>query len=573
MAPIGNIILKNVTPFINGTKIMGNQITRKKHVFSALLFLTILLCVLSSDSLAKKQKSKDKKKTETPQPQPVQLDKTIGDLAEIVAFNPIPVKGIGLVVGLPNTGSSECPQQVRDYLIQYIMTQLGPKNVNAERMINSLDTAVVVVEGLVPPGASKYQPFDVTVSALPNTQTTSLNGGRLYTTELKLIARVDESIESSKTLALAAGPVYIDNLAQTKPDPRAGRVLGGGRSLQDYQVMLAMLKPDFQTTAIIRNRINQRFGRDVASAASPEIIYLSVPRKFKDRKERFIELVKSLYIATAAANEDAHINSLIESLRTDTDKAKYETAIEAIGKNAIAKLLPLMDSADEQTKFSAARCLLAIGDDDTLKVLRDYAQNPDSTFRVAAIQAIGDYANKSDVVSLMGRLVRDKNFDVRYNAYKYLQKYGDLSIIHTEVAEDFYIDQLIALSPKTIYVSRTRQAGIVLLGAPIKCQKDIYVESDDGSIIINALPNEDRVSIMRTHPITKGLMGPLKCSMAVADIIKTLGAEPSSDEKEKKRIGLGVSYSDIAALLKKMVDKGAVDADFVASPASPTTKQ
>ncbi|MBU1472397.1 protein-arginine deiminase domain-containing protein, partial [Patescibacteria group bacterium] len=49
--------------------------------------------------------------------------------------------------------------------------------------------------------------FDVTVTALPNTQTTSLNGGRLYTTELKLIARIDESIETSKILALAAGDV------------------------------------------------------------------------------------------------------------------------------------------------------------------------------------------------------------------------------------------------------------------------------------------------------------------------------------------------------------------------------
>jgi flagellar basal body P-ring protein FlgI len=534
----------------------------------AIIILTSSLAVCAEH----KKKSKDAKKIEAP-PVEVRLDKTIGDLAEIVAFNPIPVKGVGLVVGLPNTGSSECPQQVRNYLLQYIITQLGPKNVNAERMINSLDTAVVLVEGFIPPGASKYQPFDVTVSALPNTQTTSLNGGRLYTTELKLVVRIDESIETSKTLALAAGPVYIDNLTVKKPDPRNGLVLGGGKSIQNYQITLALLKPDFQTAAIIRNRINQRFGRDVASAVSPEIIYLSVPDEFKNRNPRFIELIRSLYITTAAANEDAHINSLIENLRTSTDKTKYETALEAIGKNAVARLLPLMDSSDEQTKFSAARCLLAIGDDDTLKILRDYAQNLASTFRIAAIQAIGDYAGKNDVTALMRRLARDENFDVRYNAYKYLLKYDDTAIIRTLVAKDFYVDQLIATGPKTIYVSRTQKAGIVLLGTPVKCQKDIYVESDDGQIIINSLPNEDRVSIMRKHPITKELMGPLKCSTMVADVIKVLGEEPFTEEKERKRIGLGVSYSDIAALLKKMVDKGAVDADFVAGPPSPIVQQ
>ncbi|MDD5010611.1 MAG: flagellar basal body P-ring protein FlgI [Phycisphaerae bacterium] len=520
-----------------------------------------------------KKKSRDIKKAEALSAMAVQADQTIGDLAEVIAFSPIPVKGVGLVVGLPNTGSSECPPQTRDYLRQYILTQLGPQNVNAERMINSLDTAVVFVEGFIPPAASKYQSFDVKVTALPNTQTTSLNSGRLYTTELKLIARVDDALETSKTLALAAGPVYIDHLGQAKADVRSGFVLGGGKSMQEYQITLALLKPDFQTAANIRNKINQRFGRDTASAVSPEIVYLSVPDKFKNRKARFIELVKSLYITAAAATETEHINSIIEKLRIDKDRAKYETAIEAVGKNAIDELLPLLDSDDEQIKFSAAKCMLAIGNDSGLKILREHAQDNSSSFQIPAIQAVGEYARKNDATSLMRRLARENNFDVRYNAYKYLQKYDDTSIIRTLVAKDFYIDQLIAAGPKTIYAARTRQAGIVLFGAPIKCQPDIYVESDDGQIIINALPQENRVSIMRKHPITKTLMGPLKCSMMLADVIRILGETPTTEDKEKRRLGLGASYSDIVALLKKMADKGAVDADFIAGSLGRTDKQ
>ncbi len=511
-----------------------------------------------------KKKSRDVKKTDTPAAAAVRLDRTIGDLAEVVAFSPIPVKGVGLVVGLPNTGSSECPPQTREYLRQYIIAQLGPQNVNAERMINSLDTAVVLVEGFIPPAASKYQSFDVRVSTLPGTQTASLNGGRLYTTELKLIVRVDDAIETSKILALAAGPIYIDHLGEAKANPRSGFVLGGGKSMEDYQITLALLKPDFQTAADIRNRINQRFGRDTASAVSSEIVYLSVPDKFKNRKARFIELVKSLYITAAAATENEHINSLIENLRIGKDRAKYETAIEAVGKNAVDELQALLESGDEQTKFSAAKCLLAVGNDSGLKILRQHAQDSSSPFQIPAIQAVGEYARKNDAASLMRRLARENNFDVRYNAYKYLQKYDDTSIIRTLVAKDFYIDQLIAAGPKTIYAARTRQAGIVLFGAPVKCQPDIYVESDDGQIIINALPEEDRISIMRKHPLTKTLMGPLKCSMMLADVIRILGETPTTEDKEKRKLGLGASYSDIVSLLKKMVDKGAVDADFVA---------
>ncbi|MFA5292258.1 MAG: flagellar basal body P-ring protein FlgI [Phycisphaerae bacterium] len=546
---------------------MENQITRRKHIFSVFLLLAILLCILPSESFAKKQKKSKDKKIETPPP--AQLDKTIGDLAEVVAFNPIPVKGIGLVVGLPNTGSSECPTDIRNYLRQYILTQVGKKNsVNPDMMINNKDTAVVIVEGFIPKGAAKRQAFDVVVKTLANTQTTSLAGGRLYTTDLKFVARIEDVVQSSKTIALAAGPVYIDNLSDPKPDPRGGIVLGGGRSMQDYQITLALFKPDFKAIALIRNRINQRFGKDVASASSPELISLSIPRDFRDKKERFIELVKSLYITAAAVSEDEHTAWLIKNLQTAADKSKYQTALEAVGRPAADGLLPLLDAADDQTKFAAAKCLLVIGDYRALKTLRDYAQDTGSSFRIAAIQAIGDYASTNDVTALMNRLVNDENFDVKYNAYRYLRKYNDTSVIRTNISEDFYIDQVIAsASAKTIYVSRSQEAGIVLFGAPVDCEKGIYVESDDGRIIINAQPTEDRLSVMRKHPLTGELMGPLKCSLRVADIIKLLGDEPAPEDK-KKRPGLGVPYSDIIALLKKMVDKGAVKADFIAGKLS-----
>ena len=49
-----------------------------------------------------------------------------------------------------------------------------------------MDTAVVVVEGLIPPGATEGTRFDLRVFAHPMTSTTSLEGGRLYTTCLCL---------------------------------------------------------------------------------------------------------------------------------------------------------------------------------------------------------------------------------------------------------------------------------------------------------------------------------------------------------------------------------------------------
>jgi hypothetical protein len=109
-----------------------------------------------------------------------------------------------------------------------------------------------------------------------------------------------------------------------------------------------------------------------------------------------------------------------------------------------------------------------------------------------------------------------------------------------------------------------------MLGAPLDCREDIFVESDDGQVIINSLPDENKISIMRKHPVTGELMGPLKTSFRLADVIRTLGDEPAPED-DKKRVGLGVSYTEIVELLKKMCENGAVDAVFAAS-APPETK-
>ena len=58
---------------------------------------------------------------------------------------------------------------------------------------------------------------------------------------------------------------------------------------------------------------------------------------------------------------------------------------------------------------------------------------------------------------------------------------------------------------------------------------------------------------------------PLRSSFELVDIIQTLCDEPLRKDRQA-RIGLGVSYADMIALLKQMCDKGAVTAEFHAGP-------
>jgi len=66
------------------------------------------------------------------------------------------------------------------------------------------------------------------------------------------------------------------------------------------------------------------------------------------------------------------------------------------------------------------------------------------------------------------------------------------------------------------------------------------------------------------HPTKPIVIGPLKSSFKLSDIIQILCEEPIREDKQ--RGGLGISYADMIALLKRMSDKGAIEAEFRVGP-------
>ena len=133
---------------------------------------------------------------------PIPPGTTVGDIADAFSPEVVPVQGIALIGGLKGTGSAECPARVRNYLTQYILKQAPKENVN--KLINSKDTAVVIVESLMPTSVTKNERFDVSVRPIEGTQTTSLAGGQLLGTELRAAGAFGLT---AKVLARAAGAV------------------------------------------------------------------------------------------------------------------------------------------------------------------------------------------------------------------------------------------------------------------------------------------------------------------------------------------------------------------------------
>ncbi|MHC4681562.1 MAG: flagellar basal body P-ring protein FlgI [Planctomycetota bacterium] len=490
------------------------------------------------------------------------LGPTIGSLATVVGPEPIVVEGYGLVGGLKGTGSAECPPAIRTYLAREILRQLPTRGaLDVEKFINSPDTAVVHVEGVIPQVSSKNEYFDVKVTALPSTQTTSLEGGGLFPTELKLPGNFGVQ---TRILADAEGPFFIDKISDTRADTRTGYILAGGKVLDEHKIIVRLDQRDFRLTNTVRNLINGRFGDTTARAVQPARIEVLVPAQYRQRRQRFIAMVKAMFLTQEAGTTAERITMLVRRLAGSEHKYDSEVALEAIGNQSVGGLRTLLDSPDEPVRLSAARCMLNLGSDAGLAILRQIAMDEGSPHRLEALESVGAGARRNDAAALARRLLQDGDFRIRLAAYEHLRRLDDVTITQEFIGRNFYLERITRTDHKAIFVSRSGQPCIVLFGVPIYCRDNIFVQSPEGDITVNASTGQDYVTLLRKHPKRPGVVAQARSSFKLDDVIKALCEEPPKEGDSGG--GLGVSYADVVVLLKQMFDKGAVDAEFRAGP-------
>ncbi len=484
---------------------------------------------------------------------------TIGDVADVFSPDYIPVQTYAIVGELAGTGSADCPPNIRDYLRKYILRYMPSTDI--DKFINSPDTSVVIAEGLMPTtgrGAS----FDVRVAVPGAAQTTSLEHGQLYGAELPAAGSFGLT---TKVLAQVEGPVYIDKIDPTG-ELRVGYILAGGRAIDDYKMMISLRQPDYFVSSSIRNKLIERFGQGAAKALSAGQIEMMLPPQYAGRKQHFINIVKATYLNLSSQDRQKKIDESITRLTGSGDRAGAEISLEAIGKDALGALGKLLNSADADVRFRAARSMLNLGSDTGLDILRSAAFDPASNRRTEAIEAIDSSAKRGDAIAVCRRLLRDDDVTIILAAYEQLRKMDDISISDELIGRSFYLENITLGGKELIFVSRSGQPRIAVFGGPLFCKANLFIQSEDGNITLNAPQGQEHVTVIRKiagrpdiPPIS------LKCSYELSDIIRTLGDEPTR-RSPTDRVGLAVAYSDIIALLNQMVQKGAVDCQFQAGP-------
>jgi hypothetical protein len=522
-----------------------------------LFYLLILgLIELGLTSCGKSEKKEDL--TE----QKINLDATVGELARFAPVIPVSVRGYGLVAGLWGTGSSECPPELRPQLEKDIwqrMPDAKPGDIN--RLISSMDTAVVEIIGVIPPLAATQERFDVEVKPLAKTQTTSLRGGYLYTVELKELSRMGGFDQYTKTVGSAEGQIFTLQNETTKETRYY--IFAGGTAFLNSTISMVLNQPNYLSAMIIRNRINERFGSNIANAVSPEEIQVSIPNQHQEQKLRFLSMIQLLYLSEDDTLRKQRIEMLSSQLAEPQNAAAAEIALEAIGKPATAKLFELLNHPDVNVQFFAARCMMNIGDNKGLQVIREAAFDAKSQYRIAAIESLSR-AKLKDAEPILSKLLADDDLNIRLSAYEQLINLNSVLVKRIPVGENFFIDLVTCSGSKIIYAYRKDNARIVVFGSPVTCRKNTFVDIDQ--VLINSQPEDKYISVSRRHPVRAKLIGPLKCGYSVEDIIRTLGQSPETDAKKYPWPGLGISYSEILSIVEKMCRENMVPAAYITGP-------
>ncbi|MEX0876017.1 MAG: flagellar basal body P-ring protein FlgI, partial [Phycisphaerales bacterium] len=189
---------------------------------------------------------------------PSALRGTVGAEARITGVERTLVSGIGFVVGLSGTGGLTIPEQYAAHLEREMgINGIGISNddpnsplagQSPSELLRDPNTAAVIVQAAVPAGAREGESFDVYVRAI---NATSLEGGQLWTTDLRIGPPSAFGNPQARILGKAKGPIFINPFAEPGGQfdgitRDVGRVLDGGGVTFPTRIEIILDNPSHQ---------------------------------------------------------------------------------------------------------------------------------------------------------------------------------------------------------------------------------------------------------------------------------------------------------------------------------------
>ncbi len=513
---------------------------------------------------------------------PAVLSNSVGAFGQINGLQPVYVSGYGLIVGLNGTGSADAPLSVRASLMTE-MTRNGVgrtgtplANVTPDQMIDDPNTAVVLVQALIPPASPKGTRFDVRVAALPGSSTTSLEGGTLYTTDMRRGTPIPNGPQSF-TIARARGPLLINPLAAPPSDDPSvpsnsgnvvrtiGRVLSGGVVDSPFRPTYRLDNPSFARARSIAQAINARFPQrsnpaQVARGMGEDAIEINVPREYLADVERFFSLVLHTRVDQTFTDEWAqrYVSAMAEQpILAD----RLGWALEALGEPAIPYVRRLYDAPEVGPRLNALRVGARLGDPLTRTHLETLAVSGPINRRADAIGLLGKLPKDRRIDVFLSKRLEDDDLAIRIAAFEALDTRGDGRFFRAFYPDRFRLTVVPSETPM-IFFTQQGQPHIVLFG-DLNIEDDTFATGWDNRLMVDTTGDFGSADSARIfyQDYATGRTSTHAQSRSVRELI---GYFVHRSTPEEPWPGLDLSYSQTVGALHEIAKAGGIDADFVA---------
>jgi Flagellar P-ring protein len=457
--------------------------------------------------------------------------KTIGEMTTVGNAIPIPVSGVGLVVGLEGTGGDAPPGSYRQFLVDKL---LKSRVEHVNELLASPSVSMVLVSATIPPGARKDDSIDVEVSLPPHSKTTSLRGGYLQACTLynyDTTKNLDPNFQGANRLlighglARAEGPLLVgfgegDEAARLKQ----GRIWGGARSNIDRAFQL-LFNEGYQRAPIVQkvaDRINETFhGADrgilsnVAVAKTKSLLVLNVPAQYKLNLPRYLRVVRLIpYEATPDANSP-YRRRLEHQLLDPAHAITAALRLEALGSEGVPTLKNGLDSTHPLVRFAAAEALAYLGNPSCGQELATLVdQQP--LLRAFSLTAMASLDEAISHVKLR-ELLAASDPTARYGAFRALRALDehDAAVQGEQLNHSYWLHKVAPDSASLVHISTMRHAEIVLFGQEPYLVPPFSILA--GEFTITAAPN-DQLCTLSLLSVQHGSRR-RQCSLKLNDVL------------------------------------------------------
>lgn len=547
---------------------------------------------------------------------PSVLRGTIGYETSLRRAEPTYLSGYGLIVGLNGTGSTNVPENIaatmeREILIwtegdtagNFANTPLA--GLSPREIIRHPDTAVVLVEGAVPPGAPDGTLFDVRVRALSGSTAESLEGGLLWTTNMQIGPASTLGGLNTGIVAEAHGEVFINPFAEpgstTEINTRIGRVLGGGRVKEPQPLELLLQTPLHSRSQAITRAINERFPEGprgpntTAKGRDDQVIQVYAPPAYKDRFDEFVQLL--LHTPINQEYPEVLAKRYTRSMIEDPSSAdELSWALRAIGPRAIAFVRDIYEFPERGPRMAALRAGAHLGDTRATAFLERIAFDKNSPDRIEAIRLLGIADGGASLERSLHELLESETLlTVRIAAYEALmeraERYRLRELIATnsarpsgqratveqiiyfaesriprgnpqgverlDVEGQFELD-IVPFGEPLVYVTQQGRPRIALIGADTKLETPLFVSAWSDRLIMVA-ENAGGEIRLRYAPSSSGPILTQNMGPDLDELIKYMARDISATDY---RHGLGFTYSEVVGALAAIESSGGTNASF-----------